>query len=68
MEGTLDAGSVLGRTGLDVDANAKKVVLFHHDPYHNDETIEAILKEARELHPNVIAAREGEEVPISQPV
>lgn len=47
-----------------VDANAKKVVLFHHDPYHNDEKIEAILKEARELHPNVIAAREGEEVPI----
>ena len=46
----------------------QKVVLFHHDPYHNDETIEAILKEARELHPNVIAAREGKEVPISQPV
>ncbi len=46
------------------EANAKQIVLFHHDPYHNDTAIDSILEEASKLHPNVIAAREGLEVPV----
>jgi len=47
-----------------VEVGAKKVALFHHDPYHNDEKIEQILAEARTFHPDVIAAREGQKVEI----
>jgi phosphoribosyl 1,2-cyclic phosphodiesterase len=28
-------------------ANVERMVLFHHDPYHNDEDLEELLKEAR---------------------
>jgi phosphoribosyl 1,2-cyclic phosphodiesterase len=42
-----------------VQAGARQVVLFHHDPYHDDDAIQAILGEARKIHPDVIAAREG---------
>jgi len=47
---------------LGVAARAKKVVLFHHDPYHEDTDVDVILSLARQHHPNVIAAREGLEV------
>ena len=47
-----------------VEVNAKQVVLFHHDPYHDDDTIEEILALASKIHPDVIAAREGLEVPV----
>jgi phosphoribosyl 1,2-cyclic phosphodiesterase len=45
-----------------VQAGAKRVALFHHDPYHTDDIVESILQSARALHPDVIAAREGLEV------
>lgn len=41
------------------DAGVKKLVLFHHEPTHDDATIEYIEKKAQELFPNTIAAREG---------
>ena len=47
-----------------VEVNAKQVVLFHHDPYHDDDAIEEILALARQIHPDVVAAREGLEVPV----
>ena len=47
-----------------LDANAKQIVLFHHDPDHNDGAIDSIVEEATKLHPNVIAAKEGLEVPV----
>jgi phosphoribosyl 1,2-cyclic phosphodiesterase len=47
-----------------IEAGVKKIVLFHHDPYHNDQAIEDILAEAQKMHPDVIAAREGLEVPV----
>lgn len=47
-----------------IEANAKKLVLFHHDPYHDDEMVESILEQARQLHPNVVAAREGMEITV----
>jgi phosphoribosyl 1,2-cyclic phosphodiesterase len=40
-------------------AGAKQLVLFHHDPSHNDATIDDIERRTRELFPNTEAAREG---------
>jgi phosphoribosyl 1,2-cyclic phosphodiesterase len=45
-----------------IQAGAKQVVLYHHDPYHEDTDVEKILRDARKVHPNVIAAREGLEI------
>jgi ribonuclease BN (tRNA processing enzyme) len=47
-----------------IEAGAKKIALYHHDPYHEDSAVEEILQSAMKLHPNVIAAREGLEVTI----
>ena len=40
-------------------SGAKELVLFHHDPDHNDACIDSILKEARNYYPKVRAAAEG---------
>ncbi len=45
-----------------IETGVKGVILYHHDPYHEDSVVEEILANARKLHPNVIAAREGLEV------
>jgi len=45
-----------------IAAGVKRIVLYHHDPYHNDGDIEQILSEASKLHSKVIAAREGLEI------
>lgn len=37
----------------------KKLVLFHHDPAHDDECLDRIGEEARLAFPNTILAREG---------
>ena len=47
-----------------IAAGAKKIVLYHHDPYHEDTAVEEILRLAQKLHPDVIAAREGLEVTV----
>ena len=50
------------------DARVRKLVLFHHDPTHDDAKIDNMLKEARELAEKtgqsleVEAAREGAEL------
>lgn len=50
---------------LALQANVKKLILFHHDPLHNDDKIDEILKGARELaaqssdNLEVLAATEG---------
>lgn len=41
------------------DAGVKKLVLFHHDPDHDDSQIDAILRRARRSFRNTVAAREG---------
>ena len=41
------------------NAGVQKLVLFHHEPTHNDKTIRAIEKKARALFPDTLAAREG---------
>lgn len=40
-------------------AGVKELHLFHHDPSHDDRTIDEIVLHARELFPNTFAAREG---------
>lgn len=43
-------------------ANARRLVLFHHEPRHNDETIAELEREAQQLFPNTVAAYEGLEI------
>jgi phosphoribosyl 1,2-cyclic phosphodiesterase len=40
-------------------AKAKMLVLFHHDPYHDDSIIEQIQQKASAIFPNTIAASES---------
>lgn len=41
------------------DAGVKQLMLFHHDPRHDDRTMQAIATEARRHFENTDAAREG---------
>jgi len=43
-----------------VAAEARRLILFHHDPERTDEQIDAIVEEAARRFPGVTAAREGE--------
>ena len=40
-------------------ANVGTLVIFHHDPEHDDEVMDAIAAEAEALRPGTIVAREG---------
>jgi phosphoribosyl 1,2-cyclic phosphodiesterase len=40
-------------------AGVKELVLYHHDPDHDDPCVDAIVQSAAELFPRVRAAREG---------
>jgi ribonuclease BN (tRNA processing enzyme) len=56
------------REGLKVAeaANVEKFVLFHHDPTHNDDFIQKLETEARQLFPKCIAAYEGLQIDLSE--
>ena len=41
------------------EAGVKSLVLFHHDPSHDDAFIAQLEKDARAEHPGTVAAREG---------
>jgi phosphoribosyl 1,2-cyclic phosphodiesterase len=45
-----------------MESGAKELVLFHHDPDHNDTLIDKVVKEARNHYPKVRAAAEGMEI------
>ena len=47
-----------------MESGAKELVLFHHDPEHNDECIDSIVKEARNYYPQVRAAAEGMQIEV----
>jgi phosphoribosyl 1,2-cyclic phosphodiesterase len=49
-----------------MESGAKELVLFHHDPDHNDECIDSIVKEARSYYPKVRAASEGMELNLNR--
>lgn len=54
------------------EAGASELVLFHHDPYHDDATVDALLGHARELASrqpvslHVSAAREGRSIDLTR--
>jgi phosphoribosyl 1,2-cyclic phosphodiesterase len=60
-------GSLRSAVRLALDAQVRKLLLFHHDPNHSDATIEAMVENARKIAANsgqrleVEAAREGAE-------
>ena len=41
-------------------AGVKSLILFHHDPAHDDRTLDRMLREARQRFPEVRSAREGD--------
>lgn len=47
-----------------MESGAKELVLFHHDPDHDDACIDKVVKEARNYYPRVRAAAEGMEVEV----
>jgi len=46
------------------DAGVDHLILFHHDPDHNDNFIDSIVHETSRYFPNVLAAAEGMELDI----
>jgi ribonuclease BN (tRNA processing enzyme) len=61
-------GSISSVVSLALDAKVRRLLLFHHDPGHDDTRMDGIVEDARRLaHDSgkdleVDAAREGEEV------
>src|SRR5437660_785524 len=61
-------GSVSSAVSLALDSKVRRLLLFHHDPSHDDTTLDAIVDDARRLirergqDLDVDGAREGEEV------
>jgi phosphoribosyl 1,2-cyclic phosphodiesterase len=45
-----------------MESGAKELLLFHHDPDHDDIIIDQVVKEARNHYPKVRAAAEGMEI------
>jgi phosphoribosyl 1,2-cyclic phosphodiesterase len=65
-------GSLSTGVTLALDAQVRKLVLFHHDPNHDDAMVDEMVKQARALVTKsgkvleVVAAREGEEFLLGQ--
>jgi len=49
-----------------MESGAKELVLFHHDPDHDDVVIDKVVQDARNYYPRVRAAAEGMEITISR--
>jgi phosphoribosyl 1,2-cyclic phosphodiesterase len=45
-----------------MESGAKELILFHHDPDHDDACIDKVVKEARDHYPKLRAAEEGLEI------
>src|SRR6266436_4006566 len=45
-----------------MESGAKELILFHHDPDHDDACVDQVVEEARNHYPNVRAAAEGLEI------
>ena len=44
------------------DANAKQLILYHHDPYRSDDDLAKIELDAQKEFPNTFAAKQGMEI------
>jgi phosphoribosyl 1,2-cyclic phosphodiesterase len=56
-----------------VEANAKRLALFHHDPAHSDDFVDSMLERARDAVPSdshleVFAAAEGLTITLADPL
>jgi len=49
----------LNATSVAKDCGAKQLILFHHDPSHDDNFMTALAEEARHVFENTVAAWEG---------
>jgi len=54
----------LEATKVAKQAKVKKLLLFHHDPTHDDETLRSILSNARQEFPETYMATEGETIAV----
>ena len=60
--------SISSSVSLAIDAEIQTLVLFHHDPHHDDDKVDAMLEAARELVAKsgrsleIVAAQEGSEI------
>lgn len=48
-------------------AKVKKLVIFHHDPLHNDEFLDRVGEEVAQEFPGSMMAREGLSIPLAAP-
>jgi phosphoribosyl 1,2-cyclic phosphodiesterase len=48
-----------------MESGARELILFHHDPDHDDACIDKVVAEARNYYPSVRAAAEGMEIVLS---
>ena len=48
-------------------AHAKKLVIFHHDPLHNDDFLDRVGEQVAQYFPESIMAREGLSIPLVAP-
>jgi hypothetical protein len=61
-------GSVSSAVSLAIEAEVQTLYLFHHDPSHTDEMVDAMIESARELalksgsHLEVAGAQQGSEI------
>ena len=61
-------GSLSTAVALALDAQVGKLILFHHDPIHDDDMVDGMVETARKIVAKagkkleVVAAREGEEI------
>ena len=44
------------------EANAKKLILYHHDPSRTDEKLSKLESDAQNSFPNTLAAKQGMEI------
>jgi len=49
-----------------MESGAKELILYHHDPDHDDACIDNVVKEARNYYPRVRAAAEGMEIVLGE--
>jgi hypothetical protein len=45
-----------------MESGAQELILFHHDPDHDDACIDQVVKQACDHYPKVRAASEGMEI------
>jgi phosphoribosyl 1,2-cyclic phosphodiesterase len=45
-----------------MESGARELILFHHDPDHDDDCIDSVVSRARDYYPKVRAAAEGMEI------